>query len=114
MTIPPTSLKEIDRYLTVLMNVQIPASAAVTQFTLSAAKNEEGIAYALLTPIFRAQIAIADWAKTIVPLKQQCKDFSDSRRLRWKMMARIYTATRRETVHRPANSLRGGTQCPCV
>lgn len=47
LTIPRTSLKEIARHLTVLTNVQIPASAAVTQFTLSAAKNEEGIAYAL-------------------------------------------------------------------
>ena len=75
MTVPPTSLKEIDRYLTALTNVQIPASAAVTQFALTAAKHEEGIAYSLLTPIFREQIAIDDWAKTIVPLKQQFKDF---------------------------------------
>ena len=75
LTVPPTSLKEIDRYLTALTNVQIPASAAVTQFTLTAAKNEEGIAYSLLTPVFREQIAIDDWAKTIVPLKQQFKDF---------------------------------------
>jgi len=75
LTVPPTSLKEIDRYLTALTNVEIPASAAVTQFTLTAAKNDDGIAYSLLTPTFREQIPVNVWAKTIVPLKKQFRDF---------------------------------------
>jgi hypothetical protein len=75
LTAPPTSLKELDRYLTALTNARIPASAAVTLFTLTAAKNDDGIAYSLLTPVFRDTIPVEEWAKAIVPLKQQFKDF---------------------------------------
>ena len=75
LTVPPTSLKELDRYLTALTNVRIPSSAAITVFTLTAAKNDDGIAYSRLTPVFRDTIPVEEWAHTILPSKQQFQDF---------------------------------------
>jgi len=75
LTVPPTSLKELDRYLTALTNVRIPASAALTLFTLTAAKNDDGIAYSRLIPVFRDTMSVEEWAHTILPSKQQFQDF---------------------------------------
>lgn len=72
LTLPPSNLKAIDMYISLLTSKGLPYQLVVTQFGLKKANNKDGIAY---SEIVLERIGTVDSSEKALELKQMLREF---------------------------------------